>query len=138
MNDKNVSGKYSFINPKQMSGKIDNENLINYLPESPAKISQDHSLLSVGDAKIGSLAFSNTMDENMHIQGNLTVNQDLKVHGHIQADEITIDVRKIILNMDYGYIEEVISKAQVHQLKQLLTHLDDLKMMVEKELFKRT
>lgn len=86
-------------------------------------------------------SFSNAVDfsnENMHVPGNLTVEQDIKVRGHIQADEITIDVRRIILNMDYGYIEEVISKVQGHQLDQLLTHLDDLKLMIEKEKFKRS
>ena len=82
--------------------------------------------------------------ENMSIPGNLDVGQtvkidgDLKINGHIQADEITIDVRKVILNMDYGYIEETISKVSDHQLNQLLSHLNDLKLMIEKEKFKRS
>ena len=135
MNDKNVSGIYNIINEKDLSSKIDNSKLMNFLPESPANINQNHSLLD-----LGALAISNTnaMKENMHVPGNVTIGQDLKIHGHIQADEITIDVRKIILNMDYGYIEEVISKAQEHQLDHLLTHLDDLKLIIEKEKFKRT
>jgi hypothetical protein len=92
------------------------------------------------NVKIGSLASmdSGTSAENMHVPGNLTVGQDIKINGHIQADEITIDVRKIILNMDYGYIEEVFSKVQLHQLDQLLSHLNDLKLMIEKEKFGRS
>ena len=40
--------------------------------------------------------------------------------------------------MDYEYIEEVISKMEVFQLEQLLKHLDQLKLIIEKEKFKRS
>lgn len=102
--------------------------------------------LNSGKAGMSVAVNSNTLSppESMSVPGDLEVGQtvnisgDLKVHGHIQADEMTIDVRKIILNMDYGYIEEVIGKVEKHQLNQLLSHLGDLRLMIEKELFKRS
>jgi hypothetical protein len=112
---------------------------------SPLLVGQ--TIGGVAAGSLGSMVVnSNSIgpQENMSIPGNLEVGQtvkidgDLKINGHIQADEITIDVRKIILNMDYGYIEETISKVSDHQLDQLLSHLNDLKLMIEKEKFRRT
>ena len=111
---------------------------------SPSLVGQ--ALSGIGAGALGMAVNSNSIgpQENMSIPGNLDVGQtvkidgDLKINGHIQADEITIDVRKVILNMDYGYIEETISKVSDHQLNQLLSHLNDLKLMIEKEKFKRS
>ena len=136
-----TSGLYTVIDDKQISGKlgIENTNDSKKLSEheliSPAHVPIDQHLHNV----LGN--FSNTVDfsnENMEVPGNLTVGQDIRIKGHIQADEITIDVKKVILNMDYGYIEELFSKMQLHQLNQLLSHLDDLKLMIEKEKFERS
>ena len=137
-----TSGFYKIKDDKDLSGKIDNQN--SNMLISPAKIPIGSNDMSLHDHTLGQLTGinSNTINtfqaENMEVPGTLTVGQDVRIKGHIQADEITIDVRKIILNMDYGYVEEVFSKMQLHQLNQLLTHLDDLKLMIEKEKFKRS
>lgn len=137
-----TSGLYSIIDNDKLSGKLDDQN--SELVISPAKIPIGSEDMSLHDHNANSLLGVNTnavnpfQHENMSVPGNLTVGQDVRIKGHIQADEITIDVRKIILNMDYGYVEEVFSKMQLHQLNQLLTHLDDLKLMIEKEKFKRS